>query len=290
MRPLLYQLSYAATDSKFPRLRKIPKLMPPFKLFSMVSGWMQGLQLSALDLLGPVFCRHCGVSWRGMTAPFCEACVASIEWIDSACARCGLPIKNPPRAAGSGEFLPPPCGACAGQDLAFDLAACAGTHAAALRTAILEHKFRGDVGVIPFLQAALRRALRAPWLTPHLGEVGAIATVPLHPLKRWLRAGDPLVPLARDLATAFHGAQQPPRYQRLLTKTRWTRPQARLTGVARRRNLRAAFAVRRGCTVPPVVLLVDDVITTGSTASECARALKSRGARLVMVIAAARSE
>jgi predicted amidophosphoribosyltransferase len=58
---------------------------------------------------------------------------------------------------------------------------------------------------------------------------------------------------------------------------------------ARIDNLRGAFQLRRGANVPEVVILFDDVLTTGTTASRCALALKRGGARVVAVVALARS-
>jgi predicted amidophosphoribosyltransferase len=59
---------------------------------------------------------------------------------------------------------------------------------------------------------------------------------------------------------------------------------------ARARNVRAAFAVRPGRDVAGKhVVIIDDVITTGATADECARVLKRAGAASVAVLALARA-
>ena len=68
-----------------------------------------------------------------------------------------------------------------------------------------------------------------------------------------------------------------------------TAPQAGLTAAARRRNVRAAFAVRRKAMVAGrTVTLVDDVVTTGATALACGRELLAAGAREVRLVAVAR--
>jgi len=73
----------------------------------------------------------------------------------------------------------------------------------------------------------------------------------------------------------------------LLRRTSSTPPQARRRGAERRTALRLAFAPTRSA--PGRVLLVDDVLTTGATASGCARALRDAGAREVHVLTASRS-
>jgi ComF family protein len=68
-----------------------------------------------------------------------------------------------------------------------------------------------------------------------------------------------------------------------------TPPQTGLSAAARRANVRGAFAVRRrGLVAGRTVVLVDDVLTTGATASACARALTQAGAREVRLLTAAR--
>jgi len=76
----------------------------------------------------------------------------------------------------------------------------------------------------------------------------------------------------------------------LLVRVRETRPQTELSGSERRLNVRRAFAVRPGFSLFGTrVLLVDDVLTTGATAEECARVLKEAGAAEVIVAVLARA-
>ncbi len=82
-----------------------------------------------------------------------------------------------------------------------------------------------------------------------------------------------------------------------LTRARWIPSQTSLPRARRLANPRGAYLVRRGyrpragtAGLPPSVILLDDVLTTGATASECARVLKAAGVRTVAVLAAARSE
>ena len=73
-----------------------------------------------------------------------------------------------------------------------------------------------------------------------------------------------------------------------LCRTRFTAQQAKLDRRARQKNLRNAFCWNLDAVVPERILLVDDVITSGATARECARVLKQHGAKFVWVAALAR--
>lgn len=158
-----------------------------------------------------------------------------------------------------------------------------------MRTAVLAFKFHGDLGVIQFLKDELTRAALSPSIWPSMIQAEAIVPVPLHPLRRWWRGRDSGLILAEALAAGISPRKKLPVLP-ILRKRRWTPPQSSLEAAPRRRNLRNAFCTVRDTRVPGVVVLVDDVLTTGATASECARALKRGGARRVIVVAVARSE
>lgn len=66
-------------------------------------------------------------------------------------------------------------------------------------------------------------------------------------------------------------------------------PQAGLPLAARKDNVRGAFSARPGSHIPPHVLLVDDVYTSGATASAAAHALKTAGGKLIVVVTVART-
>jgi predicted amidophosphoribosyltransferase len=75
-----------------------------------------------------------------------------------------------------------------------------------------------------------------------------------------------------------------------LTRTRHTEPQIELSAEDRRNNVKGAFAVGRPCMLSGKrVLLLDDVMTTGSTVNECAKVLKKDNAASIMVVTIART-
>jgi len=109
--------------------------------------------------------------------------------------------------------------------------------------------------------------------------------VPLHPRRRRERGFNQAELLARALAARLTRECEPA----ALVRRRETRPQAGLTAAARRRNVAGAFAVRRQARVAGrLVVLVDDVVTTGATVAACAHALRAAGAREVRLVSAAR--
>jgi ComF family protein len=121
---------------------------------------------------------------------------------------------------------------------------------------------------------------------PRQERFDRIVPVPLHWRRRWRRGFNQSELLARSVARRY-GL----RVSNVLRRVRATATQAGLSHSARRANVDAAFRVRQGASLEGQrVLLVDDVMTTGATASACARALKQAGARYVAVLTLARAD
>jgi predicted amidophosphoribosyltransferase len=116
-------------------------------------------------------------------------------------------------------------------------------------------------------------------------EVGCVLPIPHHWSERFTRAHNPAATLARVLARRLHV----PAGEHILRKARRTPPQTTLTATQRRTNVRGAFIVRRPAVVAgTTVLLVDDVLTTGSTSHEAAKVLRRAGVARVVVAVLAR--
>jgi ComF family protein len=126
-------------------------------------------------------------------------------------------------------------------------------------------------------------AARAAELELH-GGVDCLLPVPLHPCRLAARGFNQSAEIARFAARGFALPVEP----RLAIRYRDTRPQVGLTPAERRGNLAGAFAVPRAVRGLRVVI-VDDVITTGSTVTELARALHGAGAASVDVWCVARA-
>ena len=123
------------------------------------------------------------------------------------------------------------------------------------------------------------RLLEAGW-----GESGVIVPVPLHPSRMRERGFNQCACIARGVAAVTAH----PVDARLIRRVRFTASQTALGHSERRENVRGAFALRPGAGVAGrTVILVDDVLTTGSTMRSCASALRTAGARPVIACAVA---
>jgi ComF family protein len=173
------------------------------------------------------------------------------------------------------------CGACAGQTLSWQRARSVLRYDRHSRQLVLMLK-HGD-------QTHLAGAF-GKWMYRAGGEVlsGAdlLVPVPLH----WTRLFTRRFNQAALLAQAIHAAGGPPVGADWLVRRRRTPSQGLMGRTARARNVRGAFAVRRGRSVRDKrVVLIDDVMTTGATAEECARILRRAGAASVGVLVLARA-
>ena len=232
-----------------------------------------------LDLCVPPGCPLCGADGDpppGRLTPEC-GCVATFA--DPAagwCAACGASLgPHVPDAAD--------CHHCRGEDrFPFAGVVSLGLHEDALRDAVLLAKSPPGRPAARSLGEALldaRGDVLRGW------GVDVVTAVPHHWRDASARGFAPPAELAATLARGL-GARPAPR---LLRKTARTAKQASLTPTDRRANLRSAFAVRTPAAVAGRrVLLCDDVLTTGTTARRCARALRNAGAAAVFVAVFAR--
>jgi ComF family protein len=113
-----------------------------------------------------------------------------------------------------------------------------------------------------------------------------VVPIPMHWRRRWSHGTNSAAVVGEVLA----GRLRTPLADGLLRRRRYTPPQFSLPPSERKANVRGAFAVRVGYHLNQAsVILVDDILTTGSTCSEAARALKRAGAARVTVVVAGRT-
>jgi ComF family protein len=147
------------------------------------------------------------------------------------------------------------------------------------RDAIHALKFRGRRA----LARPLAKLIVEQWGAALDADVAALVPVPLARGRQAERGFNQAALLAERLAAAL-GVPARPRW---LARVRATAPQSDLGAAERRANVRGAF-VAHPAVAGRHVVVVDDVLTTGATVAECARALKAAGAARVGVLAVAR--
>ena len=231
---------------------------------------VDGIPRTALRLLLPPRCLLCGGDGAD-GRDLCAGCTNDLASNLPCCPRCALPLETPA----------PVCGECVQKEPPFAAAWVPFRYAHPLDLLETRFKFGRDLAAGRVLSELLIRA--AQQQRPELPAV--MIPIPLHRVRLRERGYNQALELARPLATALGislGAE-------LLQRAQATPAQTGLDAPARRRNLRGAFVVANGATLPAHVVLFDDVMTTGATLRECARILRRAGAERVDVWALARA-
>ena len=215
-----------------------------------------------LDALFPRRCSGCG---RGAW-PFCDRCHASVLAIEPPwCVRCGRPAE---RDVDGCAWCPPP---------PVELARSPFLFRGPIRSAVHRLKFAGWRAVAAALGAAMASANGFP-------DADAVCWVPVSRARLARRGYDQARVLAAVVAQELSLPAIP-----LLCKAADPGPQARRGGAERRAAMAGVYRIDPARPVPTRVLLVDDVLTTGATAGECAAVLEAAGAGSIGLLTAARA-
>lgn len=256
------------------------------------------------NLLLPQTCTGCGSNCPTVDG-FCAECGAELLALTSMdyCMRCGESLPGGKAAPGSadsdtradkshgepaGAVLearrfggPDGCPACPEVMPHFKQLVRLGPYARPLRPAIQRLKYHGGPASLRQLGTMLAMAVRSR--LPALPDL--VLPVPMHWARRLSRGRNH----AADLAQAVARRLDLPVGDELL-RVRNTPPQVHLPASRRRENLRGAFTVVSRDTLRSChVLLIDDVVTTGSTANEAARTLLEAGAAAVTLAVLAKT-
>ena len=241
--------------------------------FNSLSGFLNQF----FALFYPEICQVCRTEKAAAAASYiCEHCRSGIRHIEAPfCDCCGLPFQ--------GEITVSfECANCRDQKLYFRAARAAVELSGPLQDVVHRYKYNHATWFEPFL-AALLISRAAPVLAQ--SQWDCIVPIPLHWLKLRERSFNQSLRLARQLGKAT-GI---PVHNRLLKRTQPTSTQTRLSRAERTENVKRAFAYRgRAKLTGKRIILVDDVLTTGATASACAKLLMQNGASVVDVWTVAR--
>ncbi len=224
---------------------------------------------SILDIFYPPRCIVCGeiAVKNGKYRYLCKTCKKNIPWVTdkNRCEICSRPLEI-------GEK----CEICAKHDNLYDYAISVFDYAV-MKNTIEDYKFNGHkylsrgIGEVMFRYAD-------KFYSDILNETDIIVPLPIHKNRLKERGFDQSVLIAEILAE-----ESSIKYAEALERIKETSQQSLMTGYrARKENVKDAFAVKSDV-FNKTVMVIDDVLTTGSSASECARALKKAGAKKVIV-------
>ena len=229
-----------------------------------------------LDLVYPPVCVGCrGRHDSSSGMPLCEECRRNIVFIgDRACPRCGQWLG--PHTAGRR--------ACPTEHkgLLFRRAVAVCRYHSMAQRIVKAFKFGRDMRALEVMGPLLAERV-ARWR--FIGEIDVVVPVPLHWRRRAFRRFNQSELIAERISERAGKDLE----RRAFRRIRYTAPQSTLAARERSANIRGAFeAPERGAFRGERILLVDDVMTTCSTARECARTLLDAGARSVDVAVFAR--
>ena len=231
---------------------------------------------SAIAALFPHYCVLCGMR-SDQALPLCERCRRCLAPNTHCCACCALPI--PVSQACDQSSL---CAQCLVKLPPFKRVIAPWLYDEHLAFLIQRWKFHGD--------RRLSAVLAALWLSGETNPspVDVLVPVPLHWRRLWSRGFNQSELLCQQLRRGSQALGETTLGTKLVCRNRSTSSQSGLDLKDRSRNLRSAFTVNGPCDGLKIAI-VDDVITTGSTASALAMCLLAGGARSVEVWCIART-
>jgi competence protein ComFC len=227
-------------------------------------------------VLWPGRCLACKAAVLPSDDRLCQSCWQELSKAVSAeyCRRCGRDVS--PYGIVLGR-----CGHCQDKQYQYDGIIRVGRYESTLRSMTLSLKFAERTEWAATLSGMLRQAVMAVGMH---AAFDCLVPVPLHWRRRLGRGFNQSHLLAKGLKLPSVPVSTD------LVRIRNTEQQWNLKPPQRRRNVKGAFAVRKGHPFDgKTVALVDDITTSGATLEECAKILKQAGAQKVvaLVIAAA---
>jgi ComF family protein len=257
-------------------------------------SWASGIAAGLFATLFPSDCRLCGAPLINISRlPVCEDCLGAMRPIAGGlCSICGERVVSPLAFAAEGrdsESGEARCGLCRRLEPPYVKATAYGSYESGLRELIHLLKYNQVRPAANVLGRMLTEAIEdlQPLFT---GNEVLVVPVPLHARKLRQRGFNQSELIARAGLKLKAADRQFELNAKVLERRRETKSQIGLSRHQRRENIRGAFVVvNPGEVTGREILLVDDVFTTGTTVSECARVLRRAGASRVYVATVART-
>lgn len=239
---------------------------------------------SAVDFLFPRRCLVCGkINPKGKYAHFCDDCAPEADILRGArCLRCSEII------GGNSAFNVATCPHCSDNPPFFDRSLVAGSFANALRQMVIELKYKGGT----YLLSDISLLLKSVDTAQDFFENSVLVPVPLHFTRHLKRGYNQSAAICAAITKAFPNSNI--RIAEILRRVRRTPTQTTLDKGHREKNVKDAFRVAGAKVSTPAIqkdariIVVDDVMTSSATLSECARVLKISGFCRVDAFALAR--
>lgn len=240
----------------------------------ILKGIVNATDLLFKGLLFPNTCAACGrtIDYPSQGA-ICKNCLGGIKKImPPLCTICGNPFI-------SGTGINHTCGDCIKDPPSYSLARAAFEYGGSIRNLIHRIKFYDDRYALKTLCEIVKQNM------PAMPDPGVLIPVPLHAARLRQRGFNQTAELARRIFPDSVVALD------MLARHKKTLQQTGLTSRQRRRNVEDAFSVtgKINHTDHAKITIIDDILTTGSTVNECAKALLKAGADQIEVFTVARA-
>lgn len=236
---------------------------------------------AVLDFVYPPHCYHCDQPLDDTPRQtLCESCLSQLESTrisSPLCRVCGLPLSGQEAQGEQAECLN-----CRMLRPPFHSARALFPYSGPAESLVRSYKYNGNYFLGPRI---INLAATRNWLPESVEKCDTIVPVPLHKKRRKERGYNQAEFIARTVGQHFSIPIQPD----AIVRQRQTDQQARLSHPKRRENVRGAFDPGDANIADRRILLVDDVLTTGATAGECARTLRRAGAKRIDVLTLVRA-
>lgn len=230
-----------------------------------------------LETLFPsnITCMFCGGEIKEEKGAVCENCLKNLPWVKKFCLRCGTPIES------NANY----CITCKAGAREFDSARAPFVYKDLICEVIHNFKYNGKKYLAQHLALFMAETFKK--MEKEILKVDMIVPVPLHKSKQKERGFNQAELLARELSKILLIDLN----INNLKRVKKTKTQTKLNFSERQENLKDAFIVEDKTEFKnKVLLLIDDVLTTGSTTNNCAKLLKECGAKAVYVLTLATTD